>query len=311
MMYNKNIMGNAKYSIATKVFSSLWVCSLIIFFILISTSVNTSGPTELTDRGLGITVISGIIFFIILFISAVIDEKNRKKVINKKQLNKDNKNETPLKAEGSSNNSWVIVAFLTIMGLSLLYYLNNLKEQNENLLKTVSSLNKKVEDISPDNKKVDESKVIQPIQQTQKQVIDNDPIVDCPKGDNCGGGIRKLKKSICSNSTCCEVSKNNWVFMESKEQCYRQQDTSYQEASKYWSIEVEGNGYLCDIGVKNEIYNAYDNLKKYTDFYNECLYLKEYTKDYQVKANCDNAKLDRDSADDTFWKLIERNCKKK
>jgi len=124
------------------------------------------------------------------------------------------------------------------------------------------------------------------------------------------GGTRKLKKSICSNSTCCEVSKDNWVFMESKEQCYRQQDINYQEASKYWSIEVEGNKYLCDVGVKNEIYNAYDNLEKYNDFYNECLYLKEYTKDYQVKATCESAKSDRDDADDTFWKLIERNCKK-
>ena len=101
------------------------------------------------------------------------------------------------------------------------------------------------------------------------------------------------------------------MFMESKEQCYRQQDINYQEASKYWSIEVEGNKYLCDIGVKNEIYNAYDNLKKYNDFYNECLYLKEYTKDSPVKATCESAKSDRDSADETFWKLIERNCKKK
>lgn len=292
-------MGNKKHSLFTKIFLLMWICSLFVFFFFLQISSTTSGPTESIDKNTRITVISGIFFFVILFISAVIDENNNKKTINSND-SKDKK---------SPNYGVMIIVFLTIIGIIFLDYLNNLKEQNENLLNTVSNLNRKVEEISLDDKGVENSQVIQPIQ--QKQITDNDPVVDCPKGDNCGGGVRKLKKSICSNSTCCQVSKDKWVFMESKEQCYRQQDFNYQEASKYWSITVEGNSYSCDINFKRDIYNAYDNLKKYSNFYDECVYVKEHASDDFIKVSCESAKSDMEGADEVFWNLIERNCKKK
>jgi len=101
------------------------------------------------------------------------------------------KNKISIKERKYSKNSVIIIAFLIIIGILLF---NNLKEQNENLFNTVNSLNKKVEDISQDNREVDNSQVVQPIQKIQKQIIDNDPIVDCPKGDNCGGGYKKIEE---------------------------------------------------------------------------------------------------------------------
>lgn len=101
------------------------------------------------------------------------------------------KNKISIKEKKYSNNSVIIIAFLIIISILLF---NHLKEQNENLLNTVNGLNKKVEVMSQDNREIDNSQVVQPIQQNQKQIIDNDPIVECPKGDDCGGGYKKIEE---------------------------------------------------------------------------------------------------------------------
>jgi hypothetical protein len=58
--------------------------------------------------------------------------------------------------------------------------------------------------------------------------IDTDPQVNCLIDSRCGGGTRNLKKSACSNSTCCQIG-NTWLFYENKNQCITDQNKYYQD----------------------------------------------------------------------------------
>lgn len=63
--------------------------------------------------------------------------------------------------------------------------------------------------------------------------IDPDPLVNCQIHANCGGGTRLLKKSICDQSTCCQIG-NSWIFYESKSKCIQDQNS-------YWSNKANYN----------------------------------------------------------------------
>ena len=49
-----------------------------------------------------------------------------------------------------------------------------------------------------------------------------DYIVNCNISSNCGGGTKNLRKSVCDNSTCCEVN-GRWVFYEDNNKCNEDQ----------------------------------------------------------------------------------------
>lgn len=52
--------------------------------------------------------------------------------------------------------------------------------------------------------------------------VDPDPAISCNINVNCGGGTTSLKKSECSNSTCCQIG-NKWIFYKDKNQCSKDQ----------------------------------------------------------------------------------------
>ena len=53
--------------------------------------------------------------------------------------------------------------------------------------------------------------------------VDSDPIIEC-KSELCNGG--KLRQSVCSNSTCCQIG-DKWYFYLSKARCKSNQDEYY------------------------------------------------------------------------------------
>ncbi|MEM4711401.1 MAG: peptidoglycan-binding protein [Candidatus Woesearchaeota archaeon] len=65
---------------------------------------------------------------------------------------------------------------------------------------------------------------------TNNNLNDPDPLVNCLVHENCGGGSRLLKKSICDQSTCCQIG-NSWIFYESKDKCKQDQENFYKNNS--------------------------------------------------------------------------------
>jgi hypothetical protein len=64
--------------------------------------------------------------------------------------------------------------------------------------------------------------------------IPSDPIVVCNVNPNCGGGTKELRKSVCSNSTCCQIG-NSWYFYEDTNKCKQDQEA---QKTKYVSCEL-------------------------------------------------------------------------
>ena len=63
--------------------------------------------------------------------------------------------------------------------------------------------------------------------------IDLDPVVDCNIHSNCGGGTKKLFRSACDASICCQIN-NKWVFYPSKSLCQQHQS----EWAEYYKAEA-------------------------------------------------------------------------
>ena len=55
--------------------------------------------------------------------------------------------------------------------------------------------------------------------------IDPDPIVSCNINSNCGGGTRQMKKSACTQSTCCQLG-STWSIYPNNTACDQAQ-TNY------------------------------------------------------------------------------------
>jgi hypothetical protein len=52
--------------------------------------------------------------------------------------------------------------------------------------------------------------------------VNPDPIVICHVNQNCGGGTKELRQSVCNRSTCCQIG-NVWIFYEDKQKCFSDQ----------------------------------------------------------------------------------------
>jgi len=52
--------------------------------------------------------------------------------------------------------------------------------------------------------------------------INKDPIISCSISVNCGGEVRRIKKSICTQLVCCQIGKN-WYLYQSKIKCDQNQ----------------------------------------------------------------------------------------
>ncbi|MDD4135851.1 MAG: hypothetical protein PHN66_02145 [Candidatus Shapirobacteria bacterium] len=86
---------------------------------------------------------------------------------------------------------------------------------------TTNNNSNQIECIGPDGKhfntSIDECKKL-----NEKWGKSADYTVDCNVNSNCGGGTKKILKSECDNSTCCQVG-SNWIFYTSKQKCDQDQ----------------------------------------------------------------------------------------
>ena len=62
--------------------------------------------------------------------------------------------------------------------------------------------------------------------QVPTPTTDPDPIIACEINTNCGGGTMQLRRSECSNTTCCQIG-NKWVLYKDPNQCTSDQNTYY------------------------------------------------------------------------------------
>lgn len=53
--------------------------------------------------------------------------------------------------------------------------------------------------------------------------VNTDPIINCNVSVNCGGGIKKIKKSECDNAVCCQIG-SSWIFYTSSQKCNEDQE---------------------------------------------------------------------------------------
>ena len=58
-------------------------------------------------------------------------------------------------------------------------------------------------------------------------VQNTDPIINCGISAECGGGSRQMKKSECTQTTCCQIG-NKWYFYLSKTKCLADQASANQ-----------------------------------------------------------------------------------
>jgi len=76
------------------------------------------------------------------------------------------------------------------------------------------------------------TKIITPI-----PTIDPDPVISCSLNEKCGGGTISMRRSECSNTTCCEIA-GKWVVYKDRNQCTKDQET-------YWNNYYgAGNNYV-------------------------------------------------------------------
>lgn len=65
-------------------------------------------------------------------------------------------------------------------------------------------------------------KTVKPVQ----KAVETDPIIDCVSSyPNCNGSSIKLRRSQCSNITCCQIG-NNWSVYPSSEKCKEAQNNN-------------------------------------------------------------------------------------
>ncbi len=69
---------------------------------------------------------------------------------------------------------------------------------------------------------------------------DPDPIITCNMHINCGGGTKQLRKSVCEQSTCCEIG-NSWTFYEDKNKCTQDQNSYYSNSNNPPQFEGSNN----------------------------------------------------------------------
>jgi hypothetical protein len=85
-----------------------------------------------------------------------------------------------------------------------------------------------------------------------------DYMVNCNVSETCGGGTRRVKKSECDNSTCCQIG-SSWVFYTSKDKCI--QDQKNQIASQY--IPPATNANTSPTSSKVPVYLTYSSYSIY------------------------------------------------
>lgn len=191
------------------IFLCLWLLSMIAFFTgkNLATS-NYQGFFFLTCVLLGFGFFLAMAFFITIDMAK--KNKQKKKNKNKKA---DKKNIENKEDKGPKR-------FLTILlGLAILFS---------------AGLYVRAENIEKERKNKDfksaptPTTILQltPTPTTKPKVYVNpDPIIPCTMSKECGGDIRQIKKSECTNGTCCQIG-STWIFYPSRDKCLQDQKAS-------------------------------------------------------------------------------------
>lgn len=92
--------------------------------------------------------------------------------------------------------------------------------------------------------------------------VDPDPFVNCGISSECGGGSKLLRRSICSQTTCCQIG-NNWIFYESKNQCLTDQNNYYSNNNQPPQNNTNTNS---NNGYTPPVYTPYPTLAPWPTF---------------------------------------------
>lgn len=77
---------------------------------------------------------------------------------------------------------------------------------------------------------------------TPKPYVNPDPIIACTMSKECGGGIRNVKRSECTNGTCCQIG-STWIFYPSNSSCTLAQNNYNSAAYPPCTIYYPSLGY--------------------------------------------------------------------
>lgn len=66
---------------------------------------------------------------------------------------------------------------------------------------------------------------------TVSPTIDLDPIIDCKRPENCGGGTNKIKQSECFSKVCCPVDKDKYETL-TYDECYKKQSDYFKKQNE-------------------------------------------------------------------------------
>jgi len=96
-----------------------------------------------------------------------------------------------------------------------------------------------------------------------------DNIVKCWKSDRCGGGYIELKESECLNKICCEISPNDFLYID-KNECETQQNNSTSKNNQNEELVAvflphNDSVIYCYKSISNKIYEASMFIKKRKD----------------------------------------------
>lgn len=98
---------------------------------------------------------------------------------------------------------------------------------------------------------------------TSTSTIDQDPIVDCKRPDDCGGGTVRIKQSKCLNAVCCPVDNNNFEVM-TYDECSKKQVEFLKKQNEEYQKYLDA--YNKNIEENQDQYN-----KELTDYKNQLL----------------------------------------
>ena len=120
---------------------------------------------------------------------------------------------------------------------------------------------------------------------TTTATTDPDPIVNCTKNSECGGGTTPVRKSVCDQSVCCQRL-GKWIWYTDKGQCLNDQraDNQYNQAQQDRTAQEKEACEKRIIQSKTDCYQACHywsdvDLTKYNDCLDGCdnLYNKYIT----------------------------------
>jgi len=131
-----------------------------------------------------------------------------------------------------------------------------------------------------------------------------DYLVNCTMHANCGGGIKRIKKSECNNGTCCQIG-NNWIFYTSKDKC------SQDQRATTGSNNLPRNDNLVAVPVYDGTWTYYCKPEVVQAIKELESIMSRKSKEYVSKCvvadpplNCENLQQDAYNAEDNYKALI-------